>query len=484
MAERKVGVDIVEVVSSTVRLRKSGNNWLGLCPFHTEKTPSFSVSPSRQRFHCFGCGVDGDVIDFVMRRDGVEFNDACRSLGIDVGGTGNGERRRRSMATPAPKVVHGDGGGKDTRPPRQVDMPSDAWMGAADEFVSRCAMHLAENRDAMDWLSGRGISAESAMEYRLGWNPGRDGKALYVPRKRWGLPQERGQSGRPKPLWLPVGLVLPLLDRDGRVIQIRIRRTDDDMRQFLPAMKYRVVPGSGMATMVLGRRMMDFVICENGLDAILVRQEAGDLVGAISTWSATTMPDAMTDAIMSRATRILVATDYDAAGRKGADMICTRYDQATWWPVPTGNDIGEAWAAGVDLREWIRQGLTPVEVEHGDDRSVAVLVEKSKEKGDRESGEDSPGDGRDDVSGCDMAWDGSWIVALKDGTEVYLTNDRDLWHQLSGEGKIVFTEHELRRLCNALEQLEDDERQQMLARVLEAKDVFGDAYVARGAGRV
>lgn len=77
--ELKERVDIVEVISRKVKLKKRGINYFGLCPFHDEKTPSFSVSSSKQFFHCFGCGIGGDVFDFVEKIEGVDFR---RSLEI------------------------------------------------------------------------------------------------------------------------------------------------------------------------------------------------------------------------------------------------------------------------------------------------------------------------------------------------------------------------------------------------------------------
>jgi hypothetical protein len=76
----RAAADIVKVVGGRVRLRKAGSRYTGLCPFHAESTPSFSVNPSRQRWHCFGCGTGGDVFDFVSRIEGVGFVEARRGL--------------------------------------------------------------------------------------------------------------------------------------------------------------------------------------------------------------------------------------------------------------------------------------------------------------------------------------------------------------------------------------------------------------------
>ncbi len=80
ITEIKNAVDIVDVVSEAVILKKAGKNFLGLCPFHSEKTPSFSVSPEKQIFHCFGCGAGGNAFTFVMKQHGLSFPEAVRFL--------------------------------------------------------------------------------------------------------------------------------------------------------------------------------------------------------------------------------------------------------------------------------------------------------------------------------------------------------------------------------------------------------------------
>ena len=77
--------DIVPVVSQHVYLRRTGKDYTGLCPFHTEKTPSFTVSPAKQMYHCFGCGAGGDVIAFIQAVQNCDFKEACVYLGINMG---------------------------------------------------------------------------------------------------------------------------------------------------------------------------------------------------------------------------------------------------------------------------------------------------------------------------------------------------------------------------------------------------------------
>ena len=88
ITEIKNTVDIVDIVSDSVLLKKTGRNFVGLCPFHSEKTPSFTVSPEKQIYHCFGCGSGGNVFSFLMQQEGLGFPEAARMLakryGIDI----------------------------------------------------------------------------------------------------------------------------------------------------------------------------------------------------------------------------------------------------------------------------------------------------------------------------------------------------------------------------------------------------------------
>ena len=77
--------DIVEIIGAHVRLRRAGRNYVGLCPFHNEKTPSFSVNAERGFYHCFGCGAGGTVFNFIMKVEGLSFPEAIRSLAARYG---------------------------------------------------------------------------------------------------------------------------------------------------------------------------------------------------------------------------------------------------------------------------------------------------------------------------------------------------------------------------------------------------------------
>ncbi|MEO5703501.1 MAG: CHC2 zinc finger domain-containing protein, partial [Candidatus Limnocylindrales bacterium] len=148
-AEVKSRLNIVDVVGETVQLRKAGTTFKGLCPFHGEKTPSFTVTPSRDSWKCFGCGLGGDVFSFVMQRDGVTFPDALRTLATKAG-VEIDERTKREDAHRA----------------RLRDV-----METAIAFYHQVLTATSMGKPALDYLKGRGFTDETISTFQLGWAP-------------------------------------------------------------------------------------------------------------------------------------------------------------------------------------------------------------------------------------------------------------------------------------------------------------------------
>jgi DNA primase len=148
-------VDIVEVVGRHVELKKAGINHKGLCPFHGEKSPSFIVSPSRQTYHCFGCGVHGNAIGFLMEHTGAGFVEAVEDLAQQVG-----------LQVP-----------QDERSPeeRERAQAQKARQATLNEVLERAARHykaqLKKTPRAIDYLKGRGLTGEIAAQFALGYAP-------------------------------------------------------------------------------------------------------------------------------------------------------------------------------------------------------------------------------------------------------------------------------------------------------------------------
>ena len=147
--------DIVEIVGRYVQLKKAGINHKGLCPFHGEKTPSFIVSPTRQTYHCFGCGVHGNAIGFLMEHAALSFPDAVRELAQQMG-----------MAVP-----------EDERSPQEREQAAQARakQTTLTEALARAAEHyrkqLKATPRAVDYLKRRGLTGEIAARFGLGYAP-------------------------------------------------------------------------------------------------------------------------------------------------------------------------------------------------------------------------------------------------------------------------------------------------------------------------
>ncbi len=147
--------DIVEVVGRHVQLKKAGINHKGLCPFHGEKSPSFIVSPTRQTYHCFGCGVHGNAIGFLMEHSGMGFLDAVRDLAQQVGLTVPEDDRSPQERERAAELKE-----------RQATL-SDVLAKAAEHYRKQ----LKATPRAVDYLKGRGLTGEIAAAFGLGYAP-------------------------------------------------------------------------------------------------------------------------------------------------------------------------------------------------------------------------------------------------------------------------------------------------------------------------
>ena len=147
--------DIVRVVSDYVTLKKKGANWMACCPFHQEKTPSFSVNPSKNIFYCFGCGKGGSVFKFVMEMENVSFPEAIRVVAEKAGG-------------PLPQLVE-DKKFEARRKEADEVIQLNAW--ALEFWERQLAEENAEARAAREYVEGRGITDETRRVFRLGYAP-------------------------------------------------------------------------------------------------------------------------------------------------------------------------------------------------------------------------------------------------------------------------------------------------------------------------
>ncbi|WP_434138295.1 DNA primase [Photobacterium leiognathi] len=147
--------DIVDVIDARVKLKKQGKNFGACCPFHNEKTPSFSVSQEKQFYHCFGCGVHGNVLDFVMEFDRLDFVDAIEELASQLG----------------LEVPRENDGNTTHRGPKAADKRNYyELMGQVSQFY-QSQLRTKEGEIAVDYLKGRGLSGEIVKKFSIGFIP-------------------------------------------------------------------------------------------------------------------------------------------------------------------------------------------------------------------------------------------------------------------------------------------------------------------------
>ena len=212
--------DILEVVGEVVRLKKRGKSWLGLCPFHTEKTPSFTVSPEKQMYYCFGCQAGGNVFTFLMEHERIEFPDAVRALGQRVG-------------VEVPDRITAD-----------APDPNAAIHFAnrlAAEFYHRRLVDSEDGAEARDYLRGRAIGPELWETFLLGWAP-EAWDALLAEAKRQGAGEEGllgaglvGRSEKTGGLFdrFRGRVVFPIRAVGGKVVAFSGRRLDAEEPKYL-----------------------------------------------------------------------------------------------------------------------------------------------------------------------------------------------------------------------------------------------------------
>ncbi len=316
-------VDIVDVIERRVPLKKAGREWTACCPFHDERSPSFYVSPAKQFYHCFGCGVHGSAVKFLMEYERLEFPDAVEELAQSVGLT-------------VPRE-----GGRDERP-REDKTDLYALLDAAAGWYQQ---QLPKSPDAQAYCKKRGLDADTIARFRLGWAPaGFDGviKALGTNDKRLQLLNEAGmvasnERGNKYDRFRE-RLMFPILDRRGRVIAFGGRileksgdgspvldpRAQDARKNDGP--KYLNSPETplfhkGRELFALWQvkqantKLERIVVVEGYMDVIALHQ-AG-LPIAVATLGTATTPE-HTEVLFRAAPDVVFCFDGDRAGRAAA----------------------------------------------------------------------------------------------------------------------------------------------------------------------
>jgi len=330
-------MNILDLISADgVKLKKYGATYRGRCPFHEGKTEtSLLVDADAGKYHCFGCDMHGDEIQWLRDRRGLSFIEACEYLGHDPGPRPSGPR-------PAPPAWE----------PREATAPAAKWQERAKAFLDGAVDTLWSERSAKmrAWLHNeKGLNDATIKKACLGLNLADKSE----PRASWGLDPAVKDDGTERRQWIPAGLVIPRVV-NGDVHRLRVRRNDPG-----DGARYVAASGSSMAPMFWGEDKGAAVIVESELDGLLLNQEAGDLCMVVALGSAQAKPDTATHGALKAPAVLLVALDTDTAGAKASWKFWpdTYGKKARRWPCLKGKDPSEAKLNGLDLRAWVIAGL-------------------------------------------------------------------------------------------------------------------------------
>ncbi len=298
----KQRLDIVSVISEYVELGKAGRNFRGLCPFHTEKTPSFLVFPERQSWRCFGCNEGGDLISFVMKKEGLDFSEALKFLAPRAGIT---------LPEKQPKSF------EDERIPKLHQI-----NGAAADYYHQLLLTSPAAEGARKYVAGRYLTPETVSQFRLGFSL-----------DSWdGLKQHLQEQGYKEADLLAAGLIIakedrtydrfrgrlmfPITDPKGRVIGFGARALDDSMPKYLNSAespvfaKNAVLYGVDRAKGAI-REQGKAIIVEGYMDALTAHQHGFcNVVASMGT----ALTENQIAILKSLAKHIYLSLDADAAG--------------------------------------------------------------------------------------------------------------------------------------------------------------------------
>jgi DNA primase len=301
-------IDIVEVVGRHVTLKKAGANFQGLCPFHNEKSPSFSVSPTKQFYHCFGCGAHGSAISFLMEHSGLTYVDAIEELARSAGLTVPREERRP----------------QDLAKQQQAIALSEVMSPAADWYKQQ----LKLNTRAIDYLKGRGLSGEIAKRFNLG----------YAPESWQGLEAVFGAYSQDSiaNVLVEAGLIIqseakrydrfrdrimfPIRNPKGQVIAFGGRILDAGEPKYLNSPETPLFSkGNTLYGLFEARQAIrdkgSVIVCEGYMDVVALAQ-LGFANGVATLGTACTANHVR--ALMRQTDRIIFSFDGDAAGQRAA----------------------------------------------------------------------------------------------------------------------------------------------------------------------
>jgi len=333
--------DIVEVVSETVRLSRSGASFRGLCPFHREKTPSFFVHPAKQIFHCFGCGEGGSVFHFLMKARSLSFGEAVEDLAERYGVSIRYEKG------PAPE-----------RP--QEDLYR--ILQAASETYRELLRSSPAGVGAREFLRRRGITPEAEQEFFLGYGGG--GKDLLGALAREGVDPARAEAagllvsreGGGYRERFRGRVIFPIADARGRICGFGARAIDDTVPKYLNSPESQVYHKSSVLyglhqALPSIRRERKVLVVEGYMDLIGMWQKG---VKNVVATCGTSLTESHARALKRMSEAVILLFDGDVAGKRsavraGGPLYATGVSPLVLFP-PKGMDPDD-WAKETSLEE-------------------------------------------------------------------------------------------------------------------------------------
>lgn len=312
--EIRLRVPLSEAIARRVPLTRKGREFAGLCPFHKEKTPSFTVNDEKGFFHCFGCGAHGDVIGFEMRIDGLSFPEAVERLANLAG-----------LALP-----------KQTPEDRARAKQRTSLYGVLDAACVWFEQRLADagGKRARDYLAGRGLEAETIATFRLGWAPD-SRSALKEAMAGQGVSEaminEAGLTGTPEGGGKPYDrfrgrIIFPITDRGGRIVAFGGRALGDGMPKYLNSPETQLFhKGRLLYGLALARKPAhdagEVIVAEGYMDVIALHR-AG-FKHAVAPLGTALTEDQMRE-LWRLAPEPIVCFDGDDAGQRAAMKAAER----------------------------------------------------------------------------------------------------------------------------------------------------------------
>jgi len=325
----KERLDIVEVISGYTPLQKAGRSYKGLCPFHTEKTPSFVVFPDTQTWHCFGaCNTGGDVFSFVMRRENMEFGEALRLLAQRAGVTLEPRREGEEAETRLKERLH-------------------KLNALAAEYFHYLLLNSPEGARAREYLTRRGLSAETSETFQLGY--AREdwqalGQHLTAKGYSWSDLMEAGLviEGKEHGYYdrFRGRLVFPIRDARANAVGFGARALDDSLPKYLNSPQTAVFDKSGVLYGIDQARgairEAGLVVIVEGYMDVLMAHQCGrkNVVASMGT----ALTEKHVRIIKKMTKKLVLALDADAAGDqatvRGLEVAKEAFDRRAM-PVPT-----------------------------------------------------------------------------------------------------------------------------------------------------